>query len=138
MLFADDIVLCEPSQTKAEKKLVNGGKRREVSRTKTAYITLNNRDECNIQIQKMFRFRDMVRSFKYLGTFVEMGEGLNSEVKHRIKCGWLNWRMLSGVLCDKEVRFKMKDGTIRNLAFFFRKRYATVAGFITGVLQNLS
>ncbi|XP_067121872.1 uncharacterized protein [Centruroides vittatus] len=56
MLFADSIVLCEPSQTKAEKKLEEWRKVLEergmrISRTKTAYMTLNGRDECNIKIQ---------------------------------------------------------------------------------------
>ncbi|XP_023215725.1 uncharacterized protein LOC111618416 [Centruroides sculpturatus] len=50
MLFADDIVLCELSQTKAEKKLEDWRKVLEeremkISTTKTAYMTLNGRDE---------------------------------------------------------------------------------------------
>ncbi|XP_023225699.1 protein Shroom2-like [Centruroides sculpturatus] len=37
-----------------------------------------------------------------------MGGGLNSEVRHRIQCGWMNWRKLSSVLCDKEVSCSLK------------------------------
>ncbi|XP_023239853.1 uncharacterized protein LOC111638386 [Centruroides sculpturatus] len=37
-----------------------------------------------------------------------MGERLNSEVQHRIQCGGLNWRNLSGVLCDKKFSCKLK------------------------------
>ncbi|XP_067139351.1 uncharacterized protein [Centruroides vittatus] len=90
MLFADDIVLCELFQTKAEKKLEDWRKVLEergmkISRTKTAYMTLNGRDECNIKIQNVPL--PLVPSFKYLGTFIEMGGGLKLEVQHRIQCG---------------------------------------------------
>ncbi|XP_023230295.1 uncharacterized protein LOC111630434 [Centruroides sculpturatus] len=114
MLLADDIVLCELSQTKAEEKLEDQRKvlkERDmmIRRTKTAYMTLNGRDECNIKIKSVLL--PLVLSFKYLGSFVEMGGGLNSEMqhrKHRIQCGWMNWRKLSGVLCNKKVSYNLK------------------------------
>ncbi|XP_067131713.1 uncharacterized protein [Centruroides vittatus] len=111
MLFADDIVLCELSQTKAKKKQEDWRKVLEerglkISRTKTAYMTLNGREKCKIKIQNAPH--PLVQSFKYLRTFVEMGGGLNSEVQHRIQCGWINWRKLSGVLCGKKVSCNLK------------------------------
>ncbi|XP_067120128.1 uncharacterized protein [Centruroides vittatus] len=111
MLFVDDIVLCELFQTKAEKKLEDWRKVLEersmkISRTKTAHMTQNGRDECNIKIQNVLL--PFVPSFIYLGTLVEMGGGLNSEMQHRIQCGWMNWRRLSSVLCDKKVRCSLK------------------------------
>ncbi|XP_023233563.1 uncharacterized protein LOC111633257 [Centruroides sculpturatus] len=78
----------------------------KISRTKTAYMTLNGRDECNIKIQNVPL--PFVPSFKYLGTFVELGGGLNSEVQLRIQCGWMNWRKLSSVLCVKKVSCNLK------------------------------
>lgn len=46
--------------------------------------------------------------FKYLGSIVEKNGGLGCEVNHRVNCGWMNWKKLSGVLCDRKISVKMK------------------------------
>ena len=39
-------------------------------------------------------------SFRYLGSIIcEDGE-IDGDVEHRIKVGWLKWRLAFGVLCD--------------------------------------
>ena len=43
-----------------------------------------------------------VTTFKYLGsTLAEDGE-LDAEVSHRVQSGWMNWKKVSRVLCDKK------------------------------------
>ena len=44
-----------------------------------------------------------VEDFKYLGSTVQRnGEG-ESEVKKRVQAGWNGWRIMSGVICDRQV-----------------------------------
>ena len=45
-----------------------------------------------------------VTRFKYLGS----GE-IEVDVSHCIQVGWLKWRRVSGVLCDKKVPLKLKE-----------------------------
>ncbi|XP_037779392.1 uncharacterized protein LOC119575931 [Penaeus monodon] len=44
---------------------------------------------------------------KYLGEMVEEDGSMGREIKHRIQCGWNNWRKVSGVVCDKRVPVKL-------------------------------
>ncbi|XP_037787435.1 uncharacterized protein LOC119582994 [Penaeus monodon] len=39
---------------------------------------------------------------------VEEDGSMGREIKHRIQCGWNNWRKVSGVICDKRVPVKLK------------------------------
>jgi len=48
------------------------------------------------------------KSFKYLGSFVQMDGGFGMDVKYRIKCGWMKWREAFGVLCDKRIPMTLK------------------------------
>ena len=49
-----------------------------------------------------------MKTFKYLGsTLVENGE-LDAEVNHRVQSGWRNWKKVSGVLCDRRMKVKIK------------------------------
>uniref|UniRef100_A0A453C0T9 Uncharacterized protein n=1 Tax=Aegilops tauschii subsp. strangulata TaxID=200361 RepID=A0A453C0T9_AEGTS len=34
--------------------------------------------------------------------------GIDEDVNHRIKAGWMKWRQASGILCDKRVPQKLK------------------------------
>uniref|UniRef100_M8BSJ2 GPI ethanolamine phosphate transferase 1 n=1 Tax=Aegilops tauschii TaxID=37682 RepID=M8BSJ2_AEGTA len=37
-----------------------------------------------------------------------LGVGIDEDVNHRIKAGWMKWRQASGILCDKRVPQKLK------------------------------
>ncbi|KAF3685402.1 putative xyloglucan glycosyltransferase 5-like [Capsicum annuum] len=78
MLFADDVVLINETQ---EARVV---------------VKLDSQ-----AIQK----RD---SFKYPGSMIQGNGEIDQDVTHRIRTGWLKWRLASGVLCDKKVPPKLK------------------------------
>ena len=40
-------------------------------------------------------------SFRYLGSIVSKDGEINEDAEHRIKTGWLNWRLAYGVQCDR-------------------------------------
>jgi hypothetical protein len=47
-------------------------------------------------------------TFRYLGSMLQKNGGIDEDVSHRIKAGWLKWRQASGVLCDPRVPLKLK------------------------------
>ncbi|XP_070040607.1 uncharacterized protein [Nicotiana tomentosiformis] len=48
-------------------------------------------------------------SFKYLGSIIQGDGEIDGDVTHRIRVGWMKWRLASGVLCDKNVPPKLKS-----------------------------
>ncbi|KAG5625780.1 hypothetical protein H5410_010998 [Solanum commersonii] len=47
--------------------------------------------------------------FKYLGSVIQ-GSGDIEDVTHRIGVAWMKWRLASGVLCDKKIPSRLKEG----------------------------
>ena len=110
MLFADDIVLCRQNHRELEKDLEiwrNALKRRglKVSRSKTEYLRVDGVDdgeELQLQGEKVKR----AKNFKYLNSTVS-NDG-RCEVRRRIQAGWMSWRKVSGVLCNRKLSAKIK------------------------------
>ena len=46
-------------------------------------------------------------NFKYLGSTVS-SDGRCEEVRRRIQAGWMSWKKVSGVLCDRKVSARVK------------------------------
>lgn len=74
-----------------------------ISRTKTEFMECKfsknrNRNEGIVRIDN----QEIHRSdhFHYLGLIMHKGEILD-DVAHRIRAGWVKWRVAFGVLCDK-------------------------------------
>ena len=44
--------------------------------------------------------------FKYLGSIIQ--NNVEKDINHRIQAGWMKWRSVSSVLCDKRVPLKLK------------------------------
>jgi hypothetical protein len=40
---------------------------------------------------------------------VQSDGGIDEDVSHRIRAGWVKWRQASGILYDKKVPNKLKD-----------------------------
>ena len=57
-----------------------------------------------------------MKYFKYLGaTFAENGD-LDAEMSHRIQSGWKNWKRVSGFLCDRRIRLRVKGKVYKTVS----------------------
>ena len=112
MLFADDIVLCRQNHKELEEDLEiwrNALERRglKVSWSKTEYLRVGGVDdgeELKLQGEKVKK----AKNFKYLGSTVSNDGRCEEEVRRRIQAGWMSWRKVSGVLCDRKLSAKVK------------------------------
>ena len=115
MLFADDVVLVDDSRAGVNRKLelwrqTLESKGFRLSRTKTEYMmcgfstTRCEEEEVSLDGQVVPR-KD---TFRYLGSMLQEDGGIDEDVNHRIKAGWMKWRQASGILCDKRVPQKLK------------------------------
>ena len=108
MLFADDIVLCRQNHRELEEDLKiwrNALERRglKVRRSKTEYLRVGGVDDGEeLKLQEKVK---KAKNFKYLGSTVS-NDG-RCEVR-RIQAGWMSWRKVSGVLCDRKLSAKVK------------------------------
>ena len=59
---------------------------------------------CYLQGQNLER----VNTFKYLGATLAENGDLDAEMTHRIQTGWQNWKMVSGILCDRRISLRVK------------------------------
>ena len=48
------------------------------------------------------------KNFKYLGSTVSSDGRCDEKVRRRIQAGWMSWRKVSGVLCDRKLSAKVK------------------------------
>ena len=114
MLFADDIVLVCKTKSELKRKLARWRRALEdhglkISRSKTEYLPFNDPEDGDGSEMKMDNEAiKKVESFKYLGSYVAHDGDLEVEVKHRINSGWIAWRGLTGVLCDKKISARLK------------------------------
>ena len=78
-----------------------------MSRSKTEYLRVGGVDdgeELKLQGEKVKR----AKNFKYLGSTVSSDGRCEEEVRRRIQAGWMSWRKVSGVLCDRKLSAKVK------------------------------
>ena len=112
MLFADDIVLSRQNYRELEEDLEiwrNALEKRglKVSQRKTEYLRVGGVDdgeELKLQGEKVKR----AKNFKYLGSTVSSDRRCKEEIRRRTQAGWMSWRKVSGVLCDRKLSAKVK------------------------------
>ena len=87
-----------------------------MSRSKTNYLKAGDVDdgeELKLQGEKLKR----AKNFKYLGSTATSGGRCEKEVRRRIQAGWMSWKKVSGVLCDRKlsalVKGKMYKSVVR-------------------------
>ena len=111
MLFADDIVLSRQNCRKLEDDLEfwrYALERRglKVSRSKTEYLEAGDVDDgedLKLQGEKV----KGAKIFKYLDSTVSSDGRCEEEVR-RIQAGWIIWKKVSGVLCDRKLSARVK------------------------------
>lgn len=83
----------------------------KISRTKTEYLICNFSSETQeVDSSMMIEGVEVPKceAFRYLGSIIQKNGGIKEDVDHRIKAGWMKWKMTSGVLCDKRMPIKLK------------------------------
>ena len=82
----------------------------KINRKKTVYLRFNvdgnldGNSDINLQEEDLER----VNTFKYLGATLAENGDLDAEMTHRIQSGWKNWKRVSGILCDRRIRLRVK------------------------------
>ena len=56
-----------------------------------------------------------VKTFKYLGSTLADDGKLDTEVNHRVQSGLRNWKKVSGVLCDRRMKVKIKGKVYKTI-----------------------
>ncbi|KAE8676679.1 putative beta-D-xylosidase 2-like [Hibiscus syriacus] len=116
MLFADDIVLVAETKSELNSRLATWKTALEekglrVNIEKTEYLCSNfsgNQNDEDVEVCIEGHVLPSKDCFKYLGSMIHKDGGVDDDVTHRIKAGWLKWRAATGVLCDKKVPLKLK------------------------------
>ena len=119
MMFADDLVLCAMTREELDEDLetwrvlfeTHGLK---ISRTKTEYLPSPTNDtETTVKI--VDAELPTVTSFKYVGLLFTSEGGPQADVNDRIRIGWMKWKEVSGVMCDRKVPVKLKDKVFKTI-----------------------
>ena len=82
----------------------------KINRKKTVYMRLNGdwnldgNSDINLQGDNLER----VNIFEYLGATLAENGDLDAEMMHRIQSGLKNWKRVSGILCDRRIRLRVK------------------------------
>ena len=115
ILYADDVVLVSESQIDLQNMIdewrsaleKNGLK---ISRSKTAYMYCNFSQLAGVNPVLYIdeEIIQNVKEFKYLGSVISCMGDIEDDVVNRVNNGWMKWRSLSGVLCDRHVPIKLK------------------------------
>ncbi|XP_065321400.1 uncharacterized protein LOC135928864 [Gordionus sp. m RMFG-2023] len=78
----------------------------KVNNRKTVYMEMNVTGTLSLDDQ----LKDpKVDRFTYLGSMLQQEGGCAKEVNARIQKGWLKWRSISGVMCDKKMPIWLKS-----------------------------
>jgi hypothetical protein len=62
----------------------------------------------NLSQRVLVDSENITDSFKYLGSIISSDGFIDEDIDQRIKVGWMKWKQLSSVLCDRKVPVKTK------------------------------
>ena len=116
MMFADDMVVCDPDREVMELRLErwrecmekNGLK---VRRAKTEHLqTTGDTDPVGMKRYMETEMINLptVQSFKYIGSTIDRGGLASKDLDNIVTQAWAKWRERSGVICDKKIQTKLK------------------------------
>ena len=119
MMFADDLVLCAMTREEVEEDLetwrvVFERHGLKISRTKTVYL-LSPTNDTETTVKLVDAELPTVTSFKYLGSLFTSEGGSQADVNNRIRIGWMKWKEVSGVMCDRKMPVELKDKVFKTI-----------------------
>ena len=119
MMFADDLVLCAMTREEVEEDLetwrvVFERHGLKISRTKTEYLPSPTNDT-ETTVKLVDAELPTVTSFKYLGSLFTSEGGSQADVNNRIRIGWMKWKEVSGVMCDRKMPVELKDKVFKTI-----------------------
>ena len=82
-----------------------------LSKNKTEYMKckFNKRQtNDNLEVKIGEHIIPKVSSFRYLGSIIQSNGEIDRDVTHMIQAGWMKWRNVSGVICDRKISNKLK------------------------------
>ena len=98
-----------------------------MSSSKTNYLKdgdVDDVEELKLRGEKLKR----AKNFKYLGSTATSDGRCEEEVRRRIQAGWMSWKKVSGVLCDRKlsalVKGKMYKSVVRPAILYGMKTVA--------------
>ena len=119
MMFADDLVLCAMTREEVDEDLetwrvVFERHGLKISRTKTEYLpSPTNYTETTVKL--VDAELPTVTSFKYIGSLFTSEGGSQADVNNRIRIGWMKWKEVSGVMCDRKMPVELKDKVFKTI-----------------------
>ena len=116
MLFADDIVLVDETRVGVEAKLelwrsTLESKGFKLSRSKTEYMKYEfdtSREGDQEAVTMLGHEVPKKDAFRYLRSILQKEGGIDEDVSHRIRAGWMKWRSASRFLCDRKIPLRLK------------------------------
>jgi len=57
-----------------------------------------------------------VERFKYLGSVLQKDGGFKENMKHKIKCGRMEWKEALGALYDKNISIRLNDLVLQDIS----------------------
>ncbi|XP_019252905.1 PREDICTED: uncharacterized protein LOC109231721 [Nicotiana attenuata] len=84
----------------------------ELNRTKTKYLECKfnvGTQEREVEVKLDTQIIPKRDNFKYLGSIIQENGEIEQNVTHRVRAGWMKWRLTYGILCDRNVPPRLKD-----------------------------
>ena len=112
MMFAYDLVLCAMTREEVEEdletwKVVFERHGLKISRTKTEYMQSPTNDT-GTTLKIADAELPTVTPFKHLGSLFTSERGSQADVNIIIRIGWMKWKEVSGVMCDRKMPVELK------------------------------
>ena len=86
----------------------------KISRTKTEYLPSPTNDT-ETTVKLVDAELPTVTSFKYLGSLFTSEGGSQADPNNRIRIGWMKWKEVSGVMCDRKMPVELKDKVFKTI-----------------------
>jgi hypothetical protein len=67
----------------------------------------DNSDDENVSLDSQVVLMNDI--FWYLRSILYNDRGIDKDVSHKIKVGWVKWKQIYEILCDKKVQNKLKE-----------------------------